>query len=657
MSTLFARFAASPIGPSLAARDGGLTLTTTANGLNASRAARSDVAHSSGVRGAEFVFWGEADFSQGVGVGVILAAAGLNAAVWNSGVAWALHTGEIYANGVQVASGLPAVTKGEEVGVRVSLDGGSPTVAFYKGSTLVHSRALAAGGTWHFAATLACATAGGLVCAVNAGQWQAAGPAAAAGWPALVASPASTRLADFDYLSASTDSPAHARFEGVIMDGIMTAADLGFWPWGGEMPSNSASASCRVLDADGALDTFAGQDVSGVPVRVRLGEDEGTVAAASDVARFVLDRVEVEGEAGKTLILRDAHDDLDQPLSRGVFLPNIPGLAWKPLPVVIGAVASVPGLSTNTDGTAIYLSGRPLASVDVVMDRGDIMEGGTFAVSPNGQQIEMNSPPIGPVVADVSSIAAGPTPATLVQALTAIFSAIGKGSWSSADAAAIDAATGYAGVGYYDPEGGTVREALAAILPSYGAWWWQDSDGVLRFSRVIAPETYGGTLAFDLTRDDAVDDVVSVQDTAPNLTRRMAYRLNAQALGASDLVTDMVDLPQARRDELTGFWRGQVFGAGPLASRYQHADSADPFLSCFWRAQDAQAELDRVLAIYAVPRALYHWRVIDPDLTPKPGQVGRITHPRFGLAGGKRVLVRGVVRNPVTGDTTLTLWG
>lgn len=655
MSTLFARFASAPIGPSMAVRDGGLTLITTANGIDGARNARSDVAHSTGVRGAEFVVWGDADVFGDIGV--VLAGSSYNGAVGAVGVGWALHGGTVWVNGVQVASGLPAVAKGDVLGVRVSLDGGSPTIAFYKGSALVHARALAAGGSWHFAVTIAPPTAGGLVCAVNAGQWQAAGPAAEVGWPAIASSQASTRLADYDYLSAGSDSPAHARFEGVIMDGIMTAAELGFWPWGGEMPSNSASASCRVLDADGALDSFAGEDLRGVPVRVRLGDEAGTVAAASDVARFVLDRVEVEGEAGKTLILRDAHNDLDQPLSRGVFLPNIPGLAWKPLPVVIGAVASVPGLSTNTDGTAIYLSGRPLASVDVVMDRGDIMEGGTFAVSPNGQQLEMNSPPVGPVVADVSSIAAGPTPATLVQALTAIFAAIGKGSWSSADAAAIDAATGYAGVGYYDPEGRTVREALAAILPSYGAWWWQDSDGVLRFSRVIAPESYVGLPAFELTRVDAVDDVVSVPDMAPNLTRRMAYRLNAQALGPSDLVTDMVDLPQARRDELTGFWRGQVYGAGTLAARYQHADSADPFLSCFWRAQDAQAELDRVLAIYAVPRALYHWRVIDPELAPKPGQVGLITHPRFGLAGGKRVLVRGVVRNPVTGDTTLTLWG
>ncbi len=654
MPTVFGRFAASPLGPQLSVDAGGLLLTTNAAAGGVARIARSDVAVSSGTRGVEFAFWG--DDSLAAVVGITAESAPVNQDVTYAGIGWRLRLGEVATPAGIIASGLPLADKGDIVGIRVQV--GTPnTITLYLNGVQVWTGTFALAAPLVFAVRLATTQAGGLSCAVNAGQWQARSPAAAAGWPAGALPASSTRLADLDYLSAGTDAPAHARYEGVILDGITTVADLGFWPWGGDMPANASGASCRVVDADGALDGFAAEDLRGMPVRVRVGTDDGAVAAATDVARFVLDRVEVEGESAKTLVLRDAHDDLDQPLSRGVFLPNLPALAWKSIPVVIGAVASVPGLPTNTDGTSIYLAGRPLASVSVVMDRGDIMEAGTFQVAPNAQQLEMYSPPVGPVVVDVSSIGAGPAPATLVQALTAIFGAIGKTSWSSADAAAIDAATGYAGVGYYDGDGRTVREALAAILPSYGAWWWQDSDGTLRFSRIIAPEAYAGALVFDLDRADTVDDVVSLPDTAPNLTRRMAYRPNALALSPSDLVTDLVELPQARRDELTGLWRGQVYAAGPLAARYAHADSADPFVSCFWRQQDAQAEIDRVVAIYAVPRALFHWRVSDPDFAPKPGQVGRITHPRFGLAAGKKVLVRGVARNPATGDVTLTLWG
>jgi len=659
MPQAYARFAAAPIGPAMAARDGGQTVVTTADGINGSRNARSDVGHSTGVRGAEFTLWGDAAVFGDIGV--VPAGAAYNSAVGNAGVAWALHDGQVWVNGVQVAAGLPAIAKGDIVGVAIDLVSATPTIAFYKGATLVHARNLPAGTTWHFAVSIAPPTAGGLVCAVNAGQWPAAGPAAAAGWPAVAAASASARLADWDFLSAAGDAPAHARYEGLLLSGVTTAAEIGFWPWSGDPPTRGGSATADIVDPDGLLDSMALEDLRGTPVAIRLADRGGSVAGAVTVGRYVVERIELQSDSSKKLMLSDAHDDLDQSLARGVFLGNLPALAWTPQPVVIGAVASVPALPANSDGTVLYMADAPLAHVATVMDRGDIMEAGTYTVTPDAQQLAMTSPPVGPVVCDVSSIGAGMQPATLLQFLQGVFGRVRKSAWSSADASAIDTATGYAGIGYYtreSGEGGWARAALARALPSWGAWWWQDDDGVLRFSRIIAPDTYGGTLAFDLTRADLESDLICTPDLAPGLTRRMAYRPNAQALGAGELVTDMIDLPQPRRDELMGLWRGQVYGGGPLPRRYQHADSAEPIVSLFWRAQDAQAEIDRVVAMYGTPRFTMVLRLKGgSDFNPKPGQVGRITHPRYGLAGGKKVLVRSRLRNPANGDTTLILWG
>lgn len=236
---------------------------------------------------------------------------------------------------------------------------------------------------------------------------------------------------------------------------------------------------------------------------------------------------------------------------------------------------------------------------------------------------------------------------------------LGREAWSASDCVAIDQATGYMGIGYYAGSAITGRAVLNALLPSYGAGCYQDPAGVLRFVRVIAPETHAGPFAFDLSEaDDLAADLVMVPDDAPNLTRRMAYRPNAQALAASDLVTDVVDVPQARRDELTGLYRGQVYGAGPLHAHYQRAEAADPVISLFWHAADAQQEIDRVLGLYRVQRHFYQLAVRgDQDLAPLPGQIGRLTYSRYGLADGKPVLVRRVERNPATGDVVLTVWG
>ena len=654
MPKTYARFAAAPIGPNLVARDGGLTLTSV-GAAPGGCIGRSDISFTAGTHGVEFVFWG--DDALVCDVGMVPTGAAVNSSVGAVGYAWLLHAGKIHVGGVEQASGLPAVAKGDTIGVRVELDGGAPTVRWYHNGTLVHSREITAG-SWHFGVSMATSKTGGLVCAVNAGQWGFASAAAQAGWYTEPAAAANAKLADEDFLTATTDAPANTPFAGIIGDGLQLVSEVWFWPWGGSPPVQGGAAQITVTDA-GALDALALADVRGTPVAIRLGTQGGTLAAASPVARFVLDRVEVVDDVTKTVYLLDAHDDLDLPLTRKQFLPNIPALAWKPQPVVIGAVASVPALPANSDGTVLWLADAPVGAVVTVMDRGDAMEPGTYTLTPDGQQLTMTSPPVGPVVADVGA------PATLQQTLANLFGRIGKSSWVSADAAEIDTATGYAGIGYYTAEPtATPRGALAAILPSYGAWHRQNADGTLGLVRIIAPETYAGPLAFDLDGVMLGADIVVVPDDAPNLTRRMAYRPNAQALGPADLVTDLVDVPQSKRDELTSLYRAQVYGGGPLAGHYRHADSADPFVSLFWNAADAQAEIDRVIALYAVQRCFYRVRYtvdsampLAQQLPPLVGSIGRLVYDRYGLAAGKKLLVRRTTYSPATGEIELILWG
>jgi hypothetical protein len=655
MAETFGRFAAAPIGPLLAARDGGLTLATTA-AADLNRMARSDIAQTEGTVGVEFAVWGDDEMA--AVVGIVTGSAPLDAypGATAGGLGWNLAGGRLVINGSAAAVGLPFVGRADTAGLLVEI--GSPNrLKLYRNGELVHQRDFVMAGPFYFAAALAASEAGGLNMAVNAGQWGARSPAAAAGW--RVASPAVdvVRLSDVDWLTAPGDTPSNARFEGVLAEGINLISEINFWPWGGEPVSQTSAAECTVLDAEGRLDELAQGGVSGLPVQTRMGSEAGMLNDTVPVFRFSVDRIEINDDGSKTLHFKDAHDDLDGTINRGVFLPNITGLAWKPQPVVIGAVASVPAMGANSDATAMFVADGPVFA-DVVMDRGDTMEPGTYTVSPDGQQLILKSPPVTPVVADLSSVGPGQQPATLQQAMADIMGRLGKSAWVATDCAAIDAATGYAGIGYYAGNAITGRDAMNAILPSYSAACYQDPNGALRFTRVVAPESYTGAPAFDLGEVDLAEDLLCVPDDAPNLTRRMAYRPNAQALSASDLVTDVVDVPQWRRDELAGLFRAQVYSAGALHPHYRRADAADPIIALFWRAADAQAEIDRVVAIYREQRFFYRVSVRgDQELAPQPGQIGRITYGRYGLATGKLVLVRRVERNPATGDVVLTVWG
>lgn len=264
----YARFATVPIGAGLAALDGGLTLTTTVAAADLSRTARSDIGQAAGVHGAEFVFWGDATLL--AALGVVTPAANLAGMVGAdaAGIGWRLDQGKVYVNNVAVASGIAIPVKGDRVGVRI--DFGAGTVGFYLGATLVHSRALAAG-TWHFAVSLGSAVAGELACAVNAGQWIPASAAAAAGWAADDAAELELRLADMPWLSATTDTPANARYEGLIdVEGIETYAAMHHWAWGGDAPTQGGNAQVGLLDPDGLLDDAVAAGVRGARVAVQL---------------------------------------------------------------------------------------------------------------------------------------------------------------------------------------------------------------------------------------------------------------------------------------------------------------------------------------------------------------------------------------------------
>lgn len=468
-----------------------------------------------------------------------------------------------------------------------------------------------------------------------------------------------TRVADHDWLSSPSDSPANTRWEGLISpEGISTLAQINLWCWDGSA-AQAGAAQVRLLDAAGALDADALADLRGQAVEVRQADTDGTLAASVPVARYVVDRIIVDSDGSKTLNLRDAHDDLDVTINAGIFADTVKGLAGRTQPISIGAVFNSPVLLTGSDGSVGWLADAPQA-VAVLRDRGDAMEAGTWALDSFQQQVKLTSPPLGPMTANISSVsvvAGDPTPATLDQALREIMRRANITAWSTSDAQAIDTASGYTGIGFYADQPVTARQLLAAFCNTYGCWYWQDASGVLRLARIADPAA--GTSVFSLDGSDLLEDVTFTTDTAPGLTTRMAWRPNACVLRETDLVTDFADVPHELRAILTSKQTGIVTAAGAatLPSEYAHAVKAEPVQSLFWLAANAQSEIDRIIGMYQVVRRNWIVRINSQSLAPLPGQVCTLTYPRYGLAAGKKLLVRRVERNPATGDINLTLWG
>ncbi|MEF2147796.1 hypothetical protein [Aquilutibacter rugosus] len=614
---MIASFATSPIGSTLLVQNNGLTVT----GKNATvSAVRGNVLSTGG--GVEFTFWG--DGALNARIGLVAAGTSLESALTLA--AWDLATGITYLGG-SAGSNIGAATKGDTVGVKLS----GTTVTYWKNGSQVGSQTVTAG-TYAFAVSMSGADLFG---AVNAGQWQMLNNVGV--WETAVSAMDPVYLADMDYLADDLK-----RYEGVIeQSGLLIASAINFWPWGGDMGSG-AVAQVNVYDPQGLYDGLIGGNLSGRPVKISIGD---TVESATSLTRMKLDRVEAASDQMKTFHFRDAHDDLDKPVNRGVFLPSIPKLAWQTQPAIFGLAYSVPALLSNSDGSAAWLAdGTVYASK--VRDRGDLLEAGTWTQS--GQQLNLSMPPVSPVTADVSSIAPD-APGTFKQIALDVFRRIGKRDYALTDLNALPTS----GLGLYAGSAMTAANVLDTLLPSINASRWQDANGTLRFAQVVAPESKAIELPID--EADFLSDLIRVFDPAPNLTRRVAIQRNARPLTESEFVTDLTDVPMQTRVELMGSHRGQVYSSLPLPTAYAHADINPPMQSQLTSAADAQAMLDAVLSMYSVERYFFRCE-LPTSLNIQPGMIVAISYSRYSLVS-KKCLVRSVESNPITGRQTVNLWG
>lgn len=226
--------------------------------------------------------------------------------------------------------------------------------------------------------------------------------------------------------------------------------------------------------------------------------------------------------------------------------------------------------------------------------------------------------------------------------------------WSSSDTEAIDAATGYDGIGYFANEPTTIRSAIEAALSSYCACAWMDDDGVLRFTRLVKPENE--VAEGEITEADMLTEPTVTIDYAPKLSTQMRFRKNWTVLTAEDFVTDYVTVPMSVRSALSSEYQGIAVSAEPLAGTYSAAVNAEPSEVLLDVAADAQAEVDHICDYYSTLRKFYTFTV-SAELGIELGQIWTLTYPRHGLENGKNLLVSSLSRRLGEETVKVTLRG
>ncbi len=333
----------------------------------------------------------------------------------------------------------------------------------------------------------------------------------------------------------------------------------------------------------------------------------------------------------------------------------------------------MPPVFVNTSRLIYQVNDGAISTVDAVYDRGvSLTKGadytsqsdmetnaplaGNYRAWPAGGYFRLGSSATGQVTADVTQgVAASDRTAAQILKSLALRIGIVSGDISSADVTALDA-TNNAVCGIWLDSEQHASAAMDDIANSVGAWWGFDSLGVLRMKQLTIPS---GTPVIELTETEilSIDRIESNDDGhgIPAWRSKMDYR-KFWLVQDSDLAGSVTD---ARRGELRQEYRRVTDSDSSVKTK--HLLSADlEFQTLLIDATAAATENTRRLTMYKTRRDRFE---VSAALTANMaagvdlGCVVKLTHPRFGLSGGKLFRVLGMLHDLETNRCNLTVWG
>ncbi len=488
-----------------------------------------------------------------------------------------------------------------------------------------------------------------------------------------------TGLVDLHYgapgwTTRPSDTPAHKTFASRIQNaGNFSLQAFAAGRTGGR--SSVGYGRVALINSDGGLDALARYGW-GRRITVRRGLVDGLTypaypAAWNIVFRGIVEQAEVSRDL-VALLIRDRQAEIaDKPLSTVKFAGNnilpsgVEGVATdlkgKVKPWLYGPAENVPVPCCNTSRLIFQVSQGALAFISAVYDRAATITAGVARASlalllantpaagtfdyylgagGDGAYIRLGTTPTGEITVTATE---GATSAdrTAAQVIKRILLGPGGLTLGDIDAAAITAldAANDAEVGFWVGDETTVGDVLDRICASVGAFWGFTRDGLFTVSRLDLPS---GPSVDTYTVSDFGPDIDRIAGRDPGAGKGvwqvvLNYRPN-HTVQTSDIAGSVT---QARRAIIAKPYATITANDNAVLTQYPLADQIK--LDTLLVAEaDAQAEADRLLAMYATPLDF-----VDLTLSAaragsiEIGQAVTIRYDRFGWGAGKQFRVLG----------------
>jgi hypothetical protein len=410
----------SGAGGGLALEQGGLVVTNNTN--NEIFLARATHGAMSGKSFFEAAFYGEGILVDRATVGIVAPSHLLDKYVGQQdGYGLKAGSGGIYRNNLEVISAANAPAVGKKVFIGVLYDATAGTCTWYVNGSF-HARVTGVPvGPWYPAVSVSGVKANDLRCYVNFGQYAFAFPQDGTdnavdppveGWYSEGANSDPLYLCPRNspgFTSRPDDTPVLVTFEPRIAnaDAMSVSTRSSVWPWGNGN-SGSSYGELEVDNADGRYDNLAGTDLRDQVARIVTATPGGSFDAANAVFTAVVDDVKCIGESRLRISFKDIQSTLERPLQRRIFPPWAdPGVAFRPLPITLGACRNVAPMLEDQVERRYRLHDAPITNITAVRDKGTLLDKNSsppqYVPTDDLQGFLLQTNPVGLLTADVSS--------------------------------------------------------------------------------------------------------------------------------------------------------------------------------------------------------------------------------------------------------------
>jgi hypothetical protein len=416
--------------------------------------------------------------------------------------------------------------------------------------------------------------------------------------------------------------------------------------------TNSIISVINIINADGSLDSFVDEDMT----ECRIYENiDGTRTL---LATGVVDKAILVGENDLRITLKDARKILEIPLQADLYPASetsdsgfgtntMYALEDVVRPITIGYCKSIEPLLVNRSINEYHCHDSQVFAIPIVYDSGITV---AFTLHTKGFVLTTN-PTNGRIVADVQGEEDGNSPLSYIknarQVIDYILGKISYTNYNTTDLDDIDTAKSVEYAYFQKADNATnINTILTWLMNSITGYYYTDASGVLRFGVWSVPS---GTATTEITRFNVIGEINVIDDTAPNITKRLGGDRNWYVYNQDDIVfgataQNKVDLAQQFRFVKES---ATALHSSLIVNDVVH----DTLLST---EALIQQEATNVGTLYSSKRKFY---AFDSSVSADIGETVNVTYPRFGLSAGKKLVCVGYDIDFINNLYRLILWG